>query len=83
MALVKANFERVGGGLRQLFIYGAGADTHTNVLASGYFDGVANQINKGDMILASVANDTAPEVLMVTSARGVTPVTTARETDAV
>lgn len=82
MAFVRENFERVGGGLRQLFIYGAGADTHTAVVASGYFDAVADQINAGDMILAALAGNAAAEVVMVTSARGVKPVTTVRETDA-
>lgn len=81
MALVKTQLERVGGGLKQLFIYDAGADTNAAVVASGYFDGVAGQINKGDVIHVVANGGGSLETIMVTSARGVTPVTTVRETD--
>jgi len=75
MAFVHANLERVSGGKQKTFNYEAGADAVVTVIASGYFNEAAPEFNKGDIIVAKCANFTAVDVLMVSSVRGVVPVT--------
>lgn len=58
-------------------------DLASEVVGSGYFNDLANEVNKGDRIDASVDMDGTPQgrSYMVTSANGVTPVTTAQVLD--
>lgn len=76
MAFDIKQFERVAGGAKKLAIYHAGADTAATVTGSGYFNEIAQEVDKGDVILVGGANLTTIDVVMVTSLRGVTPVTT-------
>lgn len=80
MPFVRANLERQSGGLQKMFMYDAGADAIATVIASGYFNDVAGEIDAGDVIVAKSGNNAAVDMLIVTSARGVTPVTTVNGT---
>lgn len=77
MAFVKANFSGnigAGSGSINLFVYNGGADTVATQQASAYFNDVANIVDAGDCII-SVGNAVGG-MSFVTSAKGVTPVTT-------
>lgn len=76
MALVRAQLEKVAGGLKQLFIYDAGADAIATVTASGYFDAVTNQLRSRDVIMVVSNNGAAVDNIIVTSATGAATVTT-------
>lgn len=67
-----------GAGTAQLFIYST-ADAMTTVDDSGYFNTVAPQLRKGDLILVSSATGGTPVAgfLIVTSATAAATVTTA------
>lgn len=55
------------------------ADARATVIASGYFNGVSSQLNKGDVITArcSTGGTETVDLLRVTSADQTTPVTVA------
>lgn len=77
MAFVKANFSGnvgAGSGSIKLFVYNGGTDTVATQQASAYFNDVADIVGAGDCII-SVGNAVGG-VTFVTSAKGVTPVTT-------
>lgn len=76
MAFVRKNFERVAGGIQQLFMYAAGADTIATVDTDAYFNEVADEINAGDVVIVKGNNNGTLDNLQFTSARGVTPVVT-------
>lgn len=76
MAFTQGQLERVGGGLKKLFIYNAGADTVATVTGSGYFSAQADMLDAGDVIIVLGNNLTTIDLVFVTSARGVVPVTT-------
>jgi DNA-binding MurR/RpiR family transcriptional regulator len=67
-----------GAGTAQLFIYST-ADAMSAVDDSGYFNDVAAQLRKGDLILVSSATGGTPVAgfLIVTSATAAATVTTA------
>lgn len=86
MAFTPATFERVGGNIQQQFQYTT-ADPIATVLASGYFGASraavgpaapCDAINRLDTILVVASSGGTPTVdnVIVTSARGVFPVTT-------
>ena len=78
MAFVKKNLGgNVGGGSASinLYVYYGGADTIAAQQTSAYFDEIADIVNAGDCII-SVGNSVGG-VSFITSAKGVTPVTTA------
>jgi hypothetical protein len=76
MAFVRKNLERVAGGVQKLFMYNAGADTGATAAGSGYFNEVADEVDAGDVILVKGGSNATIDPLLITSARGVTPVTT-------
>lgn len=76
MPLVTANLERIGGGGRGLYIYDALADTITTVIASGYFNGIFQQLRNRDAIIVISNNGAAIDTIFVTSATGAATVTT-------
>lgn len=77
MAYDRTKLERQSGGIQKLFSYKTD-DAIATVTGSGYFSAEAPVLDKGDIII--VASDMAGtpkvDVVMVTSARGVVPVTT-------
>lgn len=75
MALDKTKLERQSGGGNQLHSYVTAADNKAAVVASGYFSGATNNLRQNDFIFA-VCSD-GSQILVVTSATGATPVTTA------
>lgn len=75
MAFVAANLELVTHGLQKLYMFDSKADALATVVASGYFNDAANELNAGDVIIAKNTGGTLVDMLIVTSARGVTPVT--------
>lgn len=69
MALDITKFERIGGGLRKLFIYDAGADAIATVTAAGYFNGVRDQLDKADVIIVIGGSQTTIDNIFVSSLR--------------
>jgi D-arabinose 5-phosphate isomerase GutQ len=84
MAFAHSGLSRLGGNAASQVHNYASADTNATIVANGYFNDAAGQLNKGDVILAVGSTGGTPTVdtLVVTTARGVTPVIVARETDA-
>jgi hypothetical protein len=76
MALDATKLEKIGGGLRQLFIYNAGADAVATVTGAGYFNNASNQFNQGDVIICLGAALTTVDILFITSATKAAAVTT-------
>ena len=76
MALVRNQIERVGGGLKKLYIYHAGADAIATVIAADYFLALAAELDRGDIIIVVGATFTTVDVIMVTSLRNAASVTT-------
>lgn len=76
MPLVRSQLEKVGGGLKQLFIYNAGADTVATVTGSGYFNAVTEQLRNNDVIHVIAGGGTTIDTVIVTSATGAATVTT-------
>lgn len=77
MAFTKGNFSGnigAGSGSIKLFVYNGGTDTIAAQQTSAYFNDIANIVDAGDCII-SVGNAVGG-VTFVTSAKGVTPVTT-------
>jgi len=65
-----------GSGSIKLFVYHGGSDTIATQQGSGYFSDIANIVNQGDCII-SIGNAVGG-MSFVTSANGVTPVTTTK-----
>jgi N-acetylmuramic acid 6-phosphate (MurNAc-6-P) etherase len=76
-ALDATKLVKVGGGVQQLFIYQT-PDTNAEVVTSGYFNDVTNQLRQHDIILVVSASGGTPKVdpISVTSATGAATVTT-------
>lgn len=81
MALNAAKLFKIGGGGKQIFLYET-ADAIATVKASGYFNGVTNQLKQFDVIIAvtSTGGTAAIDVLAVTSATDAATVTTVGNT---
>ena len=76
MAFVRSKLERIAGGLQQVFLYNGTADTAATMQASAYFNAIADEINAGDVIIMVGNNNGSIDNAVISSARGVTPVTT-------
>jgi len=66
---------QMGG--NSLWFYTDG-DATSAIVASGYFSSAVNEVKKGDMILVSADSGAEADLLVVSSATGATPVTTAK-----
>jgi hypothetical protein len=75
MPFVRKNLERMAGGIQKLYHFNAVADSVATATASGYFNEIADEVDAGDIILVKASNLTTLDNVMVSSARGVTPVT--------
>ena len=53
-------------------------DATSSIVGSGYFSSAVNEVKKGDMILVSADSGAEADLLVVSSATGATPVTTAK-----
>jgi hypothetical protein len=84
MAFTQTNFKplsrRKGLGGQRLWHYQQATDVLATIAASGYFNAVASQLSKGDIIF--VYDTAAPtyDILFVTSASRAATVTTANAT---
>jgi hypothetical protein len=78
MAFVRADFSKVAGAGQQALHLYTTPDAIATVIASAYFNALKDELQKGDIIIVFGASGGTPTVDMVgvTSARGVTPVTT-------
>jgi len=74
-AFSAANMNRVQVGTVTLWVYKT-ADAIATIVASGYFNGVSDLLNNGDVIIASDTNVPTIDMLTVTSADGAATVTT-------
>lgn len=79
MAFDATKMNRLNIGPTQLYAYES-ADAIATVAASGYFDSFADELKKGSLIIAYDNNVDTVDLLVVTSASGVTPVTTVNGT---
>lgn len=77
MAFDRTKFQRVGGAGQKLFIYNSD-DSFATITAADYFDGIENEVDKGDVILVVSALSGTPAIdpLVITSARGAATTTT-------
>lgn len=76
MALDATKLYTIAGGVAQLHIYHAGADTAATVTGSGYFNSVTNRLKQGDVILVVGNSFASIDSAIVTSATGAATVTT-------
>lgn len=81
MAFDRTKFERIGGGLRQLFMYSS-ADAIATIIAADYFNTATDDIRQNDVIIAvgSTGGARTVDMLVVTSATGAASVTTTNGT---
>ncbi len=79
MAFSNTKFNRANFGSVQVYAYET-TDAIATVTASAYFDSVADELKKGSIILVSDTNVGTVDMIVVTSASGVTPVTTVNGT---
>lgn len=77
MALDITKLEKIGGGVRSLFIYDAGADAASAVAASAYFNGAVTNLKPKDVIMVIGSAGTTIDNMVVSSAYGALPVTVA------
>ena len=73
-AFSDANFNRIHGGTVGLFLYKT-TDALATIGASAYFDSEVDKLRNGDVIIAIDTNVPTIDVLTITSADNVTPVT--------
>jgi len=73
-AFSAANFNRIHGGTVGLFLYKS-ADALATMVASAYFDTQVDKLRNGDIIIIVDTNVPTIDVLTVTSADNVKPVT--------
>lgn len=79
-AFDSANMNRGHFGTVTMWLYKiSDADTITQAIASGYFDDYVDELRQGDVIIV-VDPGTSVDVLTVSSADNVTPVTTVNGT---
>ena len=76
MALDSTKLEKIGGGVRSLFIYDAGADTAATVNGSGYFNSVTGNLKQKDVIIVIGNTLGTIDTMVVSSATGAATVTT-------
>jgi hypothetical protein len=76
MPLNKANLFKVAGANPQIHIYKT-PDTIANMTGANYFNGAKDELRQHDIIIAVGSTGGTPtvDVLVVTSADGVSPVT--------
>lgn len=79
MAFDNSKFNRANIGSVQLYAYET-TDAIATVAGSGYFDSVADELKLGSIILVTDTNANTVDMLAVSSASGVTPVTTVNGT---
>ena len=79
-AFDRSNFNRLHAGTVSAYLYKVSdADTITQVIASGYFNSVTNELRQGDVIIA-VDPGTSVDVLTVSSVDNAATVTTVNGT---
>jgi hypothetical protein len=70
------DMNRIQGGTVTLWLYKSITDTVATMIASGYFDPVAELVRQGDVIIVVDTNVPTIDVLTVTSVDGAAIVTT-------